>query len=579
MKTRSFLLAAGLVLAMAFIFSCGQHELDDGGGGNSFSYCLISGQCLDGPFTSKECGDLGGLPSNSNSCTGGGGGNPSSSSGGNPGGNVSSCPVSAVSDNSVTCGGQTYRTVQIGTQKWFAENLNYNASGSKCFYDDPNCTEYGRRYDWATAMALPSSCNSNSCSSQIQSKHRGICPSGWHIPSDADWDALMTTVGGSSTAGTKMKATRNNGTDEYGFSALLYESYADWWSASERNSNSANCWGMGNYSYVDNSCNGKSTTYSVRCLQDNTGGGGGGNPSSSSNGGQGGGGNGGPTNWTAVSDSPFGTNTIWGVAYGNNTWVAVDGKGKIAYSADGRNWTAASVNIFPYLDDVAFGAGVFVAVGAGRKAYSSDGISWTQCSGNSDITDNSIDYVNDMFIAAGDLGRMAYSTDGINWTFVTAADVFNAGTNQNINGFAFGSNRIVGVCAGGKIGYSTDGASWTAVSNGTFGTTQINDIAYGNNRFFAVGKDGKAAYSTDGVTWTAVANSGFGTTAINDIAYGNNRFFAVGAGGKAAYSTDGVTWTAVGNSGFGTTAIHDVAYGNGRFVAVGEQGKIAYAEW
>ena len=77
------LLTASLVLAMSFTLSCSP---DEGGGGNSFSYCLISGQCLSGPFTSKECGDLGGLPSNS--CNGSG--NPSSSSNGGQGGGGSS---------------------------------------------------------------------------------------------------------------------------------------------------------------------------------------------------------------------------------------------------------------------------------------------------------------------------------------------------------------------------------------------------------------------------------------------------------------------------------------------------------
>jgi len=59
-----------------------------------------------------------------------------------------------------------------------AENLNYNVSGSECYEDDPNCAKYGRLYNWATAMALPSDCNSKSCASQISEKHKGICPSG-----------------------------------------------------------------------------------------------------------------------------------------------------------------------------------------------------------------------------------------------------------------------------------------------------------------------------------------------------------------------------------------------------------------
>jgi len=94
-------------------------------------------------------------------------------------------------------------TVKIGDQVWMKENLNCNVGGSKCYgeggeiYDSEinqyftisnseiqaNCDKYGRLYDWVTAMALPDSCIYSSCHSQIKQKHRGICPSGWHIPS------------------------------------------------------------------------------------------------------------------------------------------------------------------------------------------------------------------------------------------------------------------------------------------------------------------------------------------------------------------------------------------------------------
>ena len=118
-------------------------------------------------------------------------------------------------------------SVAIGEQTWMGKNLDVAAEGSKCYDDDPeNCEKYGRLYDWATAMALDPSCNSVSCAGQVQAKHRGLCPAGWHIPTDADWDALMTAVGGSSTAGTKLKSASGwgsggvVGTDEYNFSAL-----------------------------------------------------------------------------------------------------------------------------------------------------------------------------------------------------------------------------------------------------------------------------------------------------------------------------------------------------------------------
>jgi len=202
------------------------------------------------------------------------------------------------------CDGITFRTVEIGTQTWMAENLNCNISGSKCYNNqESNCDTYGRLYDWATAMNLPSSCNSSSCASQVGTKHRGICPSGWHIPNDTEWDALMTAVGGSSTAGRKLKATsgwNNCGPsgsgssyvceDAYGFSALPGGNSLSgggfgnvgisgiWWSASQGlwwsgvdDGRSAyyRCMSYNNEQVVNiNNYESKNLLVSVRCLQD-----------------------------------------------------------------------------------------------------------------------------------------------------------------------------------------------------------------------------------------------------------------------------------------------------------------------
>jgi uncharacterized protein (TIGR02145 family) len=91
-------------------------------------------------------------------------------------------------------------------------------------------------------------------SSASPSSVRGICPSGWHVPSDTEWEVLVNYVGGDSTAGTKLKSTSGwsdggNGTDDYGFSALPGGGrFTDgifwdvgtrgyWWSASEFDAN------------------------------------------------------------------------------------------------------------------------------------------------------------------------------------------------------------------------------------------------------------------------------------------------------------------------------------------------------
>jgi len=127
--------------------------------------------------------------------------------------------------------GKLYTTVKIGTQCWMAQNLNVgtriNGSGDQldngiiekyCYNDlESNCNTYGGLYQWDEAMQYVTTLG-------VQ----GICPLGWHLPSDADWITLTTFLGGTSAAGGKMKetgtthwASPNTGaTNSSGFTAL-----------------------------------------------------------------------------------------------------------------------------------------------------------------------------------------------------------------------------------------------------------------------------------------------------------------------------------------------------------------------
>jgi uncharacterized protein (TIGR02145 family) len=102
--------------------------------------------------------------------------------------------------------GKTYRTIVIGRQTWMAETLNFPTEGSTCYENQKkNCETYGRLYDWEAA--------------------KKACPSGWELPSDEQWTALVDGVGGMDSAGTALKAragwsNNGNGTDSKGFSAL-----------------------------------------------------------------------------------------------------------------------------------------------------------------------------------------------------------------------------------------------------------------------------------------------------------------------------------------------------------------------
>ncbi len=194
--------------------------------------------------------------------------------------------------------GRTYRTVTIGSQTWMAENLNYDynkgTAKSYCYKNEADsCAKYGRLYTWAAAMdsAAVFSTAGKGCgygkTCSVSGMVRGVCPGGWHLPSQAEFETLMKSVGGSSVAGTKLKSSNGwrsggNGTDDYGFSALPGGGRNDYGVFLDAGS-SAYFWSSGVYSsssdplrltlsYLDGNAylrwDYKVNGFSVRCLQD-----------------------------------------------------------------------------------------------------------------------------------------------------------------------------------------------------------------------------------------------------------------------------------------------------------------------
>ncbi|MDR2577648.1 MAG: hypothetical protein LBC70_02415 [Chitinispirillales bacterium] len=174
--------------------------------------------------------------------------------------------------------------VNIGNQTWMAENLNWAGDDGNlgACYDNnaSNCNLYGRLYDWNTVMGGSAS------SSSSPSGVRGICPAGWHVPSDAEWETLVNFAGGSFTAGRELKSTsgwsnNGNGTDDFGFSALPggYGWSGDfvhvgsdgiWWSATEYGaSNALFLYMRSGLSHVSRlSASKMDDLLSLRCLED-----------------------------------------------------------------------------------------------------------------------------------------------------------------------------------------------------------------------------------------------------------------------------------------------------------------------
>jgi uncharacterized protein (TIGR02145 family) len=202
------------------------------------------------------------------------------------------CPPSCLSPITDTRDGKTYNTVLIGTQCWFAQNLNVGSRIDRsliqtnngtiekyCYNDDVNnCNVYGGLYQWDETMHYSTTEGA-----------KGICPTSWHLPTDAEWTTLTTFLGGEGVAGGKLKETglshwappNTGATNSSGFTALpggySYLSnlfggltyYPSFWSSSLYDATDA--WSR--YLFFNDESVGRQNDiyalgFSVRCLKD-----------------------------------------------------------------------------------------------------------------------------------------------------------------------------------------------------------------------------------------------------------------------------------------------------------------------
>ena len=182
------------------------------------------------------------------------------------------------------------QNLNIGTRIDGTTGQTNNSIIEKYCYDDleSNCDIYGGLYQWNEYMNYTTSSSSN------PSGRQGICPDGWHIPSDPEWEILTTFLGGLSVAGGKMKSTgtimEGNGlwnepnagaTNESGFTAhpgglrdsggsfYTMGDIAFFWSATEATSTFAgNLYADTNNDNAYENTEEKTYGFSARCVKD-----------------------------------------------------------------------------------------------------------------------------------------------------------------------------------------------------------------------------------------------------------------------------------------------------------------------
>ena len=297
--------------------------------------------------------------------------------------------------------------------------------------------------------------------------------------------------------------------------------------------------------------------------------------------------------WEWVDPVPQ-DNTLDGVTYGDDLFLAVGVDGTIISSANGMEWTEQhGATTSDDLKAVTWGADQFVTVGFhadypdyyGAILTSPDGATWDARDAATTNPLKGVTWGDDQFVTVGEWGTLLTSPDGVTWAPQAS------GTTKSISDVTWGDDRYVAVgiycdegsgCSG-FILTSSDGVEWNLQDPATADVReyQLRGVTWGDGLFLVVGgrydvlagtTEGVFLTSTDGLNWsvrTAVL-PGF----LYSVTWGADRFVAVGSRGTIASSQDGVTWTDESVAEDTWMWFTDVVWSGERFVAVGSEGAI-----
>lgn len=233
---------------------------------------------------------------------------------------------------------------------------------------------------------------------------------------------------------------------------------------------------------------------------------------------------------------------------------------------------------------VAYGAGIYVAVGNGAVIYSStDLITWTQrvnpLGGALNILD--VTFAFGLFIAVNSSGNILTSPDGINWTqranpLAIAADAVGEGSAQRYRILISGDNKVAFACYDStatvwKVVYSSNGTAWSASVGGGTSTYKRWQLAYGNGAWLWGGTVDNGSLSLwrapdiTAAVWTSVTPAAI---SVNSLTFANGYFY-ISVGSNYYRSLNGVTWSLLASAPAGMSYTYCVQAVAGLLLAVG----------
>ncbi|QTN32007.1 hypothetical protein HZ994_06580 [Akkermansiaceae bacterium] len=269
-----------------------------------------------------------------------------------------------------------------------------------------------------------------------------------------------------------------------------------------------------------------------------------------------------------VSRTSASTQSLSSVAFGAGLYVAVGDGGAIVTSPDAVAWSPRTSGTTAPLRGICFGAGQFVAVGGSGTILSSpDGITWTVRTSPTTLFLSGVAHGAGKFVAVGAFGVALTSPDGIAWASVdsTADGKFLQGIIYAGDLFlAFGQEAVmIDGELHGTLRSSADGLEWETVTMPI--SSDVYAATYFRGRYYTGGIYGECFSSADLLLWR---QEDLGTFfSIRAMATDGHTLVATSESGNIHSSKDGATWTSRA-SGVPAT-LFGAAYANGIFVMAG----------